>query len=325
MDYDTILIAIDAGKDSTKYVYNDEGTLLRGVFRTKVQKIENCGVETEKNTFLVDFNNQQYLIGDMVSESKVNFDLSKKSIEHKLSIYVSIAKVLKKTYNNKVKIAVGAPLNIYKNASLKEEYKNYILNGGHVSIIVNNEKVEFFVEDVLILPESSGPIYKDLSEFRRKRVTILDIGGLNTNICRFNNLTPDISSMLTANKGGNILKSKIADFLSERYGIIIYREDVEQILEDNGILYIEGKPQNDSKDLIKLIMKEHLIDIVNFAKQNELDIFNTNGKVIFSGGGSLLLKEIIQEYYSHAKIANEAQFSNALAFYKVLAIKNGQA
>ena len=72
-------------------------------------------------------------------------------------------------------------------------------------------------------------------------------------------------------------------------------------------------------------MKEHLNDIVNFAKQNELDIFNSNGKVVFAGGGSLLLKEVIQETYSYSKIATEAQFSNALAFYKILSIKNGKA
>ena len=72
-------------------------------------------------------------------------------------------------------------------------------------------------------------------------------------------------------------------------------------------------------------MKEHLLDIINFAKQNELDILSTNGKVVFTGGGSLLLKEIIQKTYSHARFSNDAQFSNALAFYKVLAIKNGQA
>lgn len=332
MDYDTILIAIDTGKDSTKYVYKNEGTLQRGVFRTKVQKIENCGVETEKNTFLVNFNNQQYLIGDMVSESKVSFDLSKKSIEHKLCIYIAIAKALENRGNHKIKIAIGAPLSIYKNASLKEDYKNYIMDKGNIDIGINGQNIKFELVDVLILPESIGPIYSNLnsnsnanSNQLRGRVSVIDIGGLNTNICRFNNLVPDISSMIVCNKGANILKSKIADALSEKYGIILYSEDVEQILQDNNILYLKGKPQADSKDLIKELMKEHLNDIVNFAKKNELDIFNSNGKVVFSGGGSMLLKEIIQEIFSYSQIATEAQFSNVLAFYKVLSIKNGQA
>lgn len=131
--------------------------------------------------------------------------------------------------------------------------------------------------------------------------------------------------MLVSNKGGNILKSKIADALSKEYGIIVYKNDVEQILKDDGILYINGSPQKESKELIERIMKEHLKDIVNFAKQNELDIFSTNGKVVFCGGGSLLLKKIIQETYPHATISPDSQFVNAMSFYKVLLIKNGQA
>lgn len=325
MNYDT-LIAIDAGKDSTKYVYNNEGGIQRGIFKTKVQKIENCGIEMEKNTFLVEFNNEQYLIGDMVSDNKLNFDLSKKSIEHKLCIYIAISKALKNIGGNTVNIAVGAPLNIYRNAKLKEEYKEYILNNGQIKIKINGEENKFIINNVLVLPESIGGIYcNSLSDYRNTRVTVVDIGGLNSNICRFNNLVPDSSSMLVCNKGANVLKSKIADALSEKYGVIIYREDVEQILKDNNILYINGKPQNDSKSLIKNLMKEHLNDIVTFAKQNELDIFGSNGKVVFSGGGSILLKEIIQETYSYSKVVSEAQFSNALAFYKVLSIKNGQA
>lgn len=326
MNQNTILIAVDSGKDSTKYVFNNEGGIQRGIFKTKVQKIENCGIETEKNTFLVEFNNEQYLVGDMVSDNKMNFELSKKSIEHKICIYIAIAKALENMGNHKVKIAIGAPLSIYKNASLKEEYRNYIMNSGHVNIVINGQNIKFELVDVLILPESIGPIYSNFSSNQiRGRASVIDIGGLNTNICRFNNLVPDVSSMIVCNKGANILKSKIADALSERYGIMIYSEDVEQILQDNNILYLKGKPQADSKSLIKELMKEHLNDIVNFAKKNELDIFNSNGKVVFSGGGSILLKEIIQEIYSYAHIATEAQFSNVLAFHKVLSVKNGQA
>lgn len=320
------LIAVDAGKDSTKYVYNNGEGLQRGVFRTKVQRVENLGVDIEKDTFLVEYNNQKYLIGDMVNESKLNFDLSKKSIEHKLAIYVAISRVIENSGSSNVSIAIGAPLSIYKNAILKEEYKEYIFNEGIVNIKINEKIVKFNIKNVLILPEAIGPIYgSDFNSFRNARTVILDIGGLNTNICRFNNLVPDLDSMLVTNKGGNILKSKIADAISQKYGMIIYSEDVGEILKDNGILYINGKPQTDSKVVIKNLMKEHLNDIVNFAKQNELDIFNSNGKVVFAGGGSLLLKEVIQETYSYSQIATEAQFSNALAFYKILSIKNGKA
>lgn len=321
MDNNTLLIGIDAGKDSTKFCYKNEFGLQRQIFRTKVQEINNFGVEAEGKTFKVGFEDKNYLVGDMISERKLSFDLSKTSIEHKICIYLAIAKIVKETNIHEVKVAIGAPLTVYKNERLKNEYKDYIKDNGLVNIMVNDELISFNIEEILILPESIGPIYNEINQYRNEKVTIIDIGGLNSNICQFNNLVPNVASMLVANKGGNILKSKIADILSEQYGIIIYKEDVDSIIKD-GILYIQGKPQNDSKILIKKLMEEHLEDVLNFCKQNELDILNTNGKIVFSGGGSLLLKEIIQEKYSYAKIATDAQFSNVQAFYKVLSIKN---
>lgn len=319
----TSLLSVDAGKDSTKYIFkNNFGIMERGIFKTKVQKSYDLGVDIEKNSFLVDYNNQQYLVGQMVNDNKVNYELSKKSIDHKICIYIVAAKVAKKTGNNRFKIAIGAPLSTYKNLKAKNEYREFILDNGHITIRINGEEFEFYIDDVIVLPESIGPIYNNMNDFRN-RTTIFDIGGLNCNMSRFTSLIPDTSTMLVANKGVNILKSKIADRLSQKFGIMIYKSDVEEILKDK-ILYIGGKAQEESKALIKNLMEEHLEDIIRFAKQNELDIFS-NGKIVFSGGGSLLLKEVIQSMYPNAQIATDAQFSNALAFYKVLSIKNEQA
>ena len=316
----TILIAVDSGKDATKYQFNNGVSLERGIFKTKVQQVENMGVEMQGKTSLVELDGKTFMIGDMVSDKKLNFDLSKKSIEHKLCIYLAVSKALSKNKADNVILAVGTPLSIYKNEKLKQEYRDYIYNNGEVNIKVNNEEVKFKIKEVTILPESTGPIYANINEYRNEKVTVIDIGGLNSNICQYNCLVPQIDKMLCCNMGANILKSKIGDELSQRYGITIYREDVDQILKD-GVLYIQGKQQEDSPNTIKKLMSEHLTNITNFCKQNELDVLK-NGKIVFSGGGSLLLKEIIQEKYSYAKIATDAQFSNVQAFYKVLSIKN---
>ncbi|WP_252225790.1 ParM/StbA family protein [Clostridium sp. ZBS2] len=321
MDNNTLLIGIDSGKDSTKVCYKNEFGLQKQIFRTKVQEVNNLGVDVKGKTFKVKFEDKNYLVGDMISENKLSFELNKASIQHKICIYLAIARIVKETNTHEVKIAIGAPLTVYKNERLKNEYKDYIKGNGLINIIVNDELINFNIEEILILPESIGPIYNEMNQYRNEKVTIIDIGGLNSNICQFNNLIPNVASMLVANKGGNILKSKIADTLSEQYGIIIYKEDVDSIIRD-GILYIQGKTQQNSKILIKKLMEAHLEDIINFCKQNELDILNVNGKIVFSGGGSLLLKEIIQEKYSYAKIATDAQFNNVQAFYKVLSIKN---
>lgn len=324
----TLFIAVDAGKDSTKYCYSLENNLQKYSFKTKVQPVSNLGVDIDNNnSSILEIDNQNYLIGDMVSENKLSFDVTKTSIQHKIAIYLAIAKVIEKTGALKVKIAIGAPLNIYKNAKLKSEYRNYIFNGGLVVMKVNKIMVKFVIEDVLVLPESIGPIYNNLVDFKTCRATVIDIGGLNANVCNFNSLVPQIDKMLTCNKGANILKNRIAEFLGKEYGIILSQDDIEEILKDKGILYLNGLAKEGSKEIISNVMKNHLDDIVNFSKSNELNIFSANGKVLFTGGGSLLLQDIIRQIYPSAIISNDAQFSNVLAFYKILMIKedNGQA
>jgi len=317
----TLFIAIDAGKDSTKYVYNINDTIQKCSFKTRVQQVNNLGVDIDRNNSLLEIENKIFLIGDMVSNNRLSFDVSKTTIQHKVAIYLAIAKVLEKTGAVNVKIAVGVPLNIYKNAKLKEEYRTYIFNGGFVSIKVNGIVVRFVIEDVLVLPESIGPIYNNLTDFKNIRATVIDIGGLNSNICQYTSLVPQVEKMLTANKGANILKNKIAEALGKEYGIILSQDDIEEILKDKGILYFNGLAKEGSKEIISNVMKNHLDDIVNFSKSNELNIFSANGKVLFTGGGSLLLQDIIRQTYPSAIIATDAQFSNVLAFYKVLMIK----
>lgn len=323
LNEDEILISIDAGKDSTKYCYKNAFGIQKGKFRTKVQKVENLGVDLTPGTFLMDYNGSQYLIGDMVDENKVNFDLSKESIEHKLAVYLAVYKVLSDIPCSKVKLSVGIPINLYKNIKFREEMKKYILNNKFVSAKINNKNIKFFIEDVLVLPEACGNVYSNLYEYRDIRATIIDIGGLNVNICQYTNATPNLNSMLTCNLGANILKNKIAKELGEKYGIIISPEDIKQILQD-GALYLDGEEQPESKKIIKNIMKTHLNEIINFTKQNGISL-NNNGKLVFAGGGSLLLKEFIKEKFKNGEICENSQFANVLSAYKILSVKNGQA
>ena len=149
-----LFIAIDAGKDSTKFVFNNQINIEKEYLKLKYKSI-NFGVDiTGTNSYIVEFEGKKYLVGDMVSDSKLSFNISKKSIEHKISIYLAISKVLEKIQSLKIKIAIGAPLSIYKNDSLKEEYRRYILNNGFVNMKVNGKNIRFALADVLILPES---------------------------------------------------------------------------------------------------------------------------------------------------------------------------
>lgn len=315
-----ILIAVDAGKSSCKSVTKIQGKIERNQFRTKVQEVENLGIDIPPNTFKVEFNSKVYLVGEAVSEEKVKYDISKKSIEHLISIYLSIAKFVDKTGITNLSLAVGTPLNIYKNKQLKEEYEQYIQGNGIISIKVNEKLIYFRINKVLCLPEGTCPIYTDIDKYKNGKTTIVDIGGLNVNYCVFNDLVPQYEQMIINNLGSNILRSKTSEKLSSEYGVYISDSDIDRIIKD-GYLYVNGEIQVKSKNLIQNLMKNHIQDIVNYGKSRGLTLFNANGAVVFSGGGSILLKHIIKDLYPSAIIIDDAQFSNVLSFLTILEVK----
>jgi DNA-binding transcriptional MerR regulator len=65
-----------------------------------------------------------------------------------------------------------------------------------------------------------------------------------------------------------------------------------------------------------------LKEIINYSKSRGYN-FNTNATVIFSGGGSLLLKNSIQFLYPNAIIEEDAQYANVQSFLNIGEIKLG--
>jgi plasmid segregation protein ParM len=317
-------IAIDTGKHSTKAVATTSQALQKIRFRTKVMEARDLGTEISGNSYLIEYEGKAYLIGDMVAEDKTNYDISKHSMEHLLCIYLAITRFIEKAESAKfgipnIRLAVNVPLSIYKNNTLKREYEQFILNNQKaVSLRVNNKPYIFRIQSVLLLPEAIGPVYSRISDFRGKRALVIDIGSLNISYCLFNDLVPKLDTMIMSNLGINILRSKIAERLTSKYGIAVSDEDVEQILKD-GYLYAYGVKQKDSKEIVENLISAHVSEIFNYAKSRGITFNNTN--VVFCGGGSILLKESILRQYPSASIENDSQFANVLSYKKIMEAK----
>ncbi|GIP52949.1 ParM/StbA family protein [Paenibacillus vini] len=317
-------IAIDSGKSYTKGVMRTADIIQRVKFQTKVEQVTDFGADiTTPGSFSVQFEGKSYLVGNMLDESKMDFNLSKKNDSHRISIYIAIAQLLQKSKQNivlsKVNLAVNIPISLYKNEQQKNEFAEFIRNNGEaINIIVNNKPYLFRINNILLLPEGIGPIYSDINHYRKMRVLIFDVGSLNVNIQEYNQLIPSYGSMSTADLGVNILRSKLADALSTRFGISISEADIEAIYRDK-CLIINGENMEESTAIIEQHMRNHIKEILNFARSRKLSFANT--EVIFVGGGALLLKDYILEQISGAIISNDPQMSNALSFLTILEAK----
>lgn len=239
------LIAIDSGKSYNKAVFREHELIHKVKFQTKMEEVFDSGAEVTPGTFDIQFEDKNYMVGDMLDESKMDFNLSKKSDTHRICIYNAIAQLLQKSSKStvlaNVSLAINIPLALYKNEKQKQEFADFIqCNRETICIIVNKKSFLFKIENILLLPEGIGTIYTDINYFRDKRVLIFDIGSLNVNIQEFQNLIPNYDKMATADLGINILRSKIADSLSTRYGVSISDSDVEAIFHDKH-LYLNGE------------------------------------------------------------------------------------
>jgi len=321
--HNRFLIAIDSGKHSTKAIMKDEEGLQRVKFRTLVEEVENFGADMSPNSDHVEFQGKTYLIGEMLDESKMDYRLTKHNQTHQICIYLAIAKLLQKSKRSiafaNICLATNIPLSLYKNDRQKQAYQDFIQNGGEpICMKVNGKAFVFRIHQIFVLPEGIGPVYSNINEFRHKRSLIIDIGSLNVNYQEFTNLIPSFQQMITADLGVNLLRSRIADMLSSKYGTTISDNDVERLFRDK-YLYLNGEKQEDSKEIIDGLIANHVKEIFNHARSRKISFNNTEVHLV--GGGSLLLKDFILKEYPTAVIHTDAQFSNVLSFLQILEAK----
>jgi plasmid segregation protein ParM len=322
--HNKFLIAIDSGKHSTKAIMKEEEGLQKVKFRTLVEEVENFGVDISPNTDHVEFQGKTYLIGEMLDESKMDYRLTKHNRTHQISIYLAIVKLLQRSKRSiafaNIFLAINIPLSLYKNERQKKTYQEFIQNGGEpICLKVNGKAFVFRINQIFVLPEGIGPVYSNINEFRHKRSLVIDIGSLNVNFQEFTNLIPSFQQMITADLGINLLRSKISDALTSRYGTTVSDLDVERLLRGDKYLYLNGEKQEDSKEIVEKHIGSHVKEIFNHARSRKISFNNT--EVHFVGGGAYLLKDYILGEHPLAVIHSDAQFANALSFLKILEAK----
>lgn len=200
-----------------------------------------------------------------------------------------------------------------------ENFKQMVENQGHtVHLKVNSKAFSFELSDVTIAFEGMGEIYAKPEKYKGKNTTIIDIGGLNTTLCQFKGIQPQINSMIVSDLGINVLKGKIGKVINERYGITVSSDDLEQVLQ-SGYFASKGEVYEDSKIFIEEMKYDHLQQIVQFAKSRGYTFNMTD--IQFIGGGSIILRRYIKQEFQHAVIMHNPHYSNCLSFLKILEVK----
>lgn len=319
-------LAIDSGKSLTKFAFYFNEELQKMSFRTLVQEVDHLGVELQPNNYLLELGGQTFLVGDMNSEEKFNYDLSKQTSTHRISILLACGLAIERAglVNQgivNVRLSVNTPISTHKNQKLKTNFEQFIQNDQRVvSLKINNRPAILLrIETVLALPEGT-PMFANPSLYRDKRCVVFDIGSLNVNFCQVDSLRPSLAGSFLSNQGIAMLKGKLAESLTAEYGVTIGMDDTEVILK-RGYLSVNGRKLEDSPKIIKGMLKSHLNEIITFAKSRGIT-FNNIDELVFTGGGSIVLRDEIQKEYPNAVIDPNGSFGNVLSYLAIMKAKN---
>ena len=292
-------VSVDSGKDGTKGVLRgaygaDDVKIL---FPKRVKKIDvassNFGL-LNGDTATVEFEGKQYSVGG--SDGYDSFNESKAEELHRICTYTAVAKLVDN--GDMVVLAVGCPLSVFINEEECMAYVEFMRGNGVITITVDGVKKTFTILSVAAFPESAGVIYLNYDKYKDKIIGVIDIGGLNTNCCVYQNARPVFETIFTTRLGGKRMRKALLDQLSSGLGMSVplagYQMD--EVLK-NGYVMNRRDPAKEelSRYIIRNYRLEHVREIYNSCVAHNWALDSM--ELVFIGGTSLLLKDEIKEIF----------------------------
>lgn len=262
-------------------------------FASKVTRIGNI----LGNKFNFEFREECYV----VNEGDYDTTYRKVKKVNYLKLLFSILSISES--EGAVNLMLGLPLSQYRND--RENLKKLIENNSVLKGKYNGINKFFVIEDVEVYPEGIASL-----PFGYEGV-IVDIGGLTTDCCMVTNINNkrSIEKPISISKGTLNLYSDFINLINNKYGLNLTNKDAERILRTG--LKIKGENQDISFAIN--IFKEYLEKLItDLNLQYSLETNN----IVFTGGGSLLLKKPILNRLPYAVLEEDAIFSNARGFYR---------
>ncbi|MBQ3420927.1 MAG: ParM/StbA family protein [Romboutsia sp.] len=262
-------------------------------FASKVTSIENILGSRYKLTL----NDETYY----ASEGEYDTTYRKVEKDNYIKLLFAILSISGSLKN--VQLMLGLPLSQYKKDRkilINKVQENFLMQGS-----LNGINKTFIIEDVEVYPEGVASLPNDYEG------VLVDIGGLTTDCCMVTRVNGrlKIESPISLPIGTLNLFSDFINLINNKFGLDLKDKDSERIIK-NGLM-IRGKIQNIQFAIN--IFKEYL---ENLIRQLNLQYSLKTNKIVFTGGGSLLLRKPIEKRISYATILSNALFSNAEGFYK---------
>lgn len=291
----------DCGNSTTKVdVYDSSGERHRIIIPTLVSKGED---KMYQGSYVVrNYKGENYVVGDENKTVNTNIMLSKMDLTHKLTTLVAIHQLIPHSVN--IELYVGLPIHSFYNSDYRKEYVEFYAKEKEVTLDVNNIKKTFNIVKVITMPESVGHVFNYPVD---SLVGVVDIGYTTIDSAVFKDCAPILDTVFSLVDGANPFKTMVRDQLNKELLLNIQPYQMDEILTKG--LY--GAKSEQADVIIQQCKKEYLKKIVNEMLKHGWEIQSL--PIVFTGGGAILLKEVIEEYETF-KVSENPLFDNLDGF-----------
>ena len=185
-----------------------------------------------------------------------------------------------------VDLPVGLPPKHY--GVLHKRFREYFIGMGKLEFAYKGKEYVVQIEDAYVFPQdyaAAMTIYSQITEY--SKVTTVDIGGFTIDYLLLRNGRPDLSVCDSLEKGVIIMYNKIISRMNAEHDLLLEDTDIDSI--------IKGEKTDYSESILRLVremVKTYVDDLLGTLRELGLDL--RTGRVVFIGGGALLLREYLE-------------------------------
>ena len=186
-----------------------------------------------------------------------------------------------------IMILVGLPPAHYE--QLHSRFEQYFLRRREaIDFEYNGKYYSVRINKVLSYPQAFAAAVTQYSTLKAHSVAyIIDIGGFTIDVLKLRFGRPDLEVVESFEKGVITLYNSIASKCNSQYARILEECEIDEVIRNQPTV-LPGEVQQ----LIRSMTADFLAEFYNFLRERGIDV--STSKCVFAGGGSLLLRGMIE-------------------------------
>lgn len=186
-----------------------------------------------------------------------------------------------------ITLLVGLPPAHYE--QLHSRFEQYFLRRREaIDFEFNGKYYSVRINKVLSYPQAFAAAVTQYSTLKVHSVAyIIDIGGFTIDVLKLRYGRPDLEVVESFEKGVITLYNSIASKCNSLYARILEECEIDEVIRNQPTV-LPGEVQQ----LIRIMTSDFMAEFYNFLRERGIDV--STSKCVFAGGGSLLLRGMIE-------------------------------